>query len=117
MPVPHEVAPLQTIHANRPFEKVAADITELPVTPSGHKYVLVLQDYFTKYVNLYPMKDQRAVTVAHCIFEQYVTERGVPECLHTDQGRQFEADLIKELCSKLAAPKLGLLPIILMEIL
>lgn len=70
MPVPHRVAPLQTIHANHPFEKVASDITELPVTPSGHRYVLVLQDYFTKYVNLYPMKDQRAAAVAHCIFEQ-----------------------------------------------
>ncbi len=67
MPVPHRVAPLQTIHASHPFEKVAADITELPVSPSGHKYVLVLQDYFTNYVNLYPMKDQRAVTVAQCI--------------------------------------------------
>ncbi len=105
MPVPHCVAPLQTIHASRPFEKVAADITELPVSPSGHKYVLVLQDYFTKYVNLCPVKDQRAVTVAQCIFEQYVTEQGVPECLHTDQGRQFEADLIKELCSNLEVTK------------
>lgn len=105
MPVPHRVAPLQTIHANGPFEKVAADITELPVSPTGHRYVLVLQDYFTKYVNLYPMKDQRAVTVAHCIFEQYITEHGVPEYLHTDQGRQFEADLIKELCSKLGVNK------------
>lgn len=66
MPVPHRVSPLQTIHANHPL--VAADITEDPVTPSGNKYVLVLQNYFTKYVKLYPMKDQRAVT------EQYVTE-------------------------------------------
>ncbi len=29
MTVPHRVAPLQTIHASRPFEKVEADITKL----------------------------------------------------------------------------------------
>ncbi len=43
------------------------------------------------------MKDQRA--------EQDVIEHGVPECIHTDQSRQFEADLIKELCSKLGVIK------------
>lgn len=51
-----------------PIGKAAADITEHPLTPSGNKYVLILRNYFTKYVKLYPMKDQRAVT------EQYVTE-------------------------------------------
>lgn len=31
MPVPRRVAPLQTIYASRPFEKVTADITELTI--------------------------------------------------------------------------------------
>ncbi len=104
MPFSHRVAPLQTIHASHPFEKVAADITELPVSPSGQN-----MSSFSKTISpvceFVPYEDQRAVTVAQCIFEQYVTEHGVPECLHTDQGRQFEADLIKELCSKLGVTK------------
>lgn len=51
------------------------------------------------------MKDQRAITTEHCIFEQYITEHGGPEYLHTDQGCQFEADLIKMLSSKLGVMK------------
>ena len=40
-PTPRERAPLQSIHAERPFQKVAADITELPITTQGNRYVLV----------------------------------------------------------------------------
>uniref|UniRef100_A0A8C2FEK8 Integrase catalytic domain-containing protein n=1 Tax=Cyprinus carpio TaxID=7962 RepID=A0A8C2FEK8_CYPCA len=102
---PHERAPLQSIHAERPFQRIAADITELPVTSLGNRYVLVVMDYFTRFVNLYPLKDQRATTVAQCIFEDYIKQHGVPEIIHTDQGRQFESDLIKHLCRQLGIEK------------
>ncbi|KAJ0068233.1 hypothetical protein NL108_017965 [Boleophthalmus pectinirostris] len=104
-PVPHERAPLQSIEADRPFQKVAADITELPITSQGNRYVLVITDYFTRYANLYPLKDQRAMTVAKCIFEDYVRQHGLPETIHTDQGRQFESDLVKHLCRLLGITK------------
>lgn len=104
-PIPHERAPLQPIHADRPFQKVAADITELPVTSQGNRYALVITDYFTRYVNMFPMKDQRAITVAKIIFEDYVRQHGVPESIHTDQGRQFESDLVKHLCHLLGIAK------------
>lgn len=96
---------MQPIQLNRPFQKVAADITELPVTSEGYRYVLVLMDYFTRYVNVYPMKDQRTPTVAQCIFEEYIRHHGIPESIHTDQGRQFELDMMKELCSLLGIEK------------
>ncbi|MGH0129906.1 UNVERIFIED_CONTAM: hypothetical protein FKN15_018760 [Acipenser sinensis] len=98
-PNPLMRAPMQTITAKHPFEKIAADITELPLTARGYRYVLVVQDYFSKYVNLYPLQDQRASTIAVCLFERYVQEHGLPEMIHTDQGRQFEADLIQQLCT------------------
>ena len=104
-PTPHERAPLQSIYAERPFQKVAADITELPITSSGNRYVLVVMDYFTKYVNLFSLTDQRATTVARCIFEEYIRHHGVPESIHTDQGRQFESDLMKHLCGLLGINK------------
>lgn len=106
---PHERAPLQSINADRPFQRIAADITELTVTSLMNRYVLVVMDYFTRFVNLYPLKDQRATTVAQCIFEDYINptgeQHGVPEVVHTDQGRQFESDLIKHLCSQLGIEK------------
>ena len=104
-PTPHQRAPMKTIVATEPFQKVAADILELPITSHGNRYVLVVQDYFSKYVNLYAIPDQRSTTVAKCLFENYICEHGIPEMLHTDQGRQFESDLVKHLCELLGIQK------------
>ncbi len=79
----------------RPFERVAVDILELPVTSA--RYVLVVEDYFTKFVNLYPLPNQSAQTVAHCLFEDYVLLHGVPETLHSDHGCQSEAEVVQTL--------------------
>ncbi len=44
----HQQAPMQNIVTSRPFGKIAADLTELPLTRCGNRYVLVVMDYFTK---------------------------------------------------------------------
>ena len=41
------------------------------------------------------MKYQPAPTIAKHVFEEYVKELGIPETLHTDQGRQFELRLVQ----------------------
>lgn len=96
---------MKTIVATEPFQKVAADILELPITSRGNRYVLVVQDYFPKHVNLYAIPDQRSTTVAKCLFENFICEHGIPEILHTDQGWQFESDLLKHLCELLGIRK------------
>ncbi|KAL1264076.1 hypothetical protein QQF64_004431 [Cirrhinus molitorella] len=63
-PVPRPQAPLIPISPDGPFQIVAADITELPISTKGNCYVLVMMDLYTKFVNLYPSKDQTAVSVA-----------------------------------------------------
>lgn len=55
-PVPRPQAPLIPISPDRPFQIVAADITELPISTKGNRYVLVMMDLYTKFVNLYPLK-------------------------------------------------------------
>lgn len=97
----HQQAPVHNINTSMPFEKIAADLTELPVTQKGNRYVLVVMDYFTKYLNLYAVADQHVPTIAKCLFEDYVGRHGVQQGLHTDQGRQFDSDLVNELCSLL----------------
>ena len=53
-PVPGYKAPLRPIKVTRPFQKVAVDITELPLTSQGNRYVITCCDLFTKHINLYP---------------------------------------------------------------
>lgn len=104
-PVPKQHAPMRTSQTVRPFQRVAADILELPITSKGNRYVLVVEDYFTKFVNLYAIPNQTATTVAECLFECYVLEHGVMETLHTDMGRQFESDVVRHLCKMLGVKK------------
>ena len=104
-PMPSHQAPLKNISTSYPLQMVFADIAELPLTPSGHRYILVLVDHFSKHINLYAMKDQTAATVAKHIFEDFVREHGVPDTLHTDQGRQFESTLVNQSCAELGIKK------------
>lgn len=109
-PVPKHCAPLKPIFAHRPFEMVAADIAELGVTSKGNRYVLVVTDYFTKYVNMYPLQRQTANAVAECLFANYISQHSLMEKLHSDQGAQFEADVIQSLCRKFGVTKLHTSP-------
>ncbi|KAI8490454.1 hypothetical protein Bbelb_317220 [Branchiostoma belcheri] len=98
-------APFQHITADRPFQVVATDITYMPLSSAGNKYVLVVSDVFTKYVNLYPIPKQDAATVADKLFRDFVGQHGVPDQIHSDQGSQFESQLVAELCARLQISK------------
>lgn len=95
-------APLQLIPASRPFERVALDILgPLPETTSRNKYVLVIGDYFSKWTEAFPIPNQEAKTVAKVLVEGWVCRLGAPRTVHTDQGRNFESTLFKEMCQLL----------------
>ncbi|CAH1242593.1 NYNRIN [Branchiostoma lanceolatum] len=72
---------------------------------SGNKYVLVVSDIFSKYVNLYAIPRQDAATVADKLFRDFIGQHGVPDQLHSDQGPQYESHLISELCTRLGIRK------------
>ena len=45
-----------------------------------------------------PCKDQCAETVAKVLRDSWFTRFGIPNRLHSDQGRNFEGEVIRELC-------------------
>ena len=64
----------------------------------GNEYILVAQDYFSKWPFAVPMPDQKAERIVRILKDQIFTVVGPPEKLHSDQGRNFESYILSELC-------------------
>ena len=92
-----ECAPLESIVTTQPMELVAMDFVTIE---EGDKKrdVLVITDHFTKYAIAVPTTNQKAHTTARVFFDNWVVHYGFPGQLHSDQGRNFESRVIKELC-------------------
>ena len=78
--------PMHSIPVDRPFQIVGVDIMELPVTANGNRYVVVFQDFFTKWPMVYPVPDQKAKRIAELLVKEVVPVFGVPEALLSDRG-------------------------------
>lgn len=59
--------------------------------------VLVITNHFTRYAQSFPTKNQTAQTVAKTLADKYFIHYGLPARIHSDQGRDFESRLIKDL--------------------
>ncbi len=43
---------------------------DLPLTRSGNKHVVIFQDFLTKWPVVFPVKDQKAITLAKLLIEE-----------------------------------------------
>ena len=99
-------AQMQVVVAEEPFARVAMDMMgPLPRTTRGNRYILVIADYFSKWVEAFPMKNGEAETVARLLVCEVICRFGTPRVLHSDHGRNFEAGVIQELCRMLGIKK------------
>ncbi len=62
------------------------------------KDILVIKDHFTMYAMAVPTRNQKAQTVARCLWDNFLVHYGFPEKLHRGQGTEFESRTIKQLC-------------------
>ena len=85
------------LRATQPLEIVALDFLKLDRAANGMEDVLVLTDVFTKYSLAFATRDQTAHNIAKVLVERWFPYFGVPRRIHSDQGRNFESKLVKEL--------------------
>ena len=72
----------------------------LPQTSTGHRYILVICDYATRYPEAMPLKDIMAETIAEQLVLLF-SRVGIPAEILTDQGTNFMSALLKELYQRL----------------
>ena len=95
---PKDTSKMGHLLATRPLETIAIDFTILEPASDGKENVLVITDVFTKFTQAIPTRDQRATTVADVLQREWFVRYGGPRRIHSDQGRNFESALIRELC-------------------
>ena len=94
-PQPAQQAPLETFTSNYPFEKLSWDIMgPLPVTSNGNKYIVVITDIFSKWVEAFPIQSTDTETLATLLVNEVICRFGTPSYLHSDQGTNFHGSSV-----------------------
>ncbi|PIK44525.1 Retrovirus-related Pol polyprotein from transposon [Apostichopus japonicus] len=62
-------------------------------------------DYFSKWVEVAAIPNQEAVTIAKILIERFICRFGIPDEIHSDQGRQFESKVFQKTCELLRIRK------------
>lgn len=68
--------------------------TTLPITKNKNKYIIVLVDYLTKWVEAEPLQTTESDQVMQFL-KKVFARHGIPEVLVTDNGPQFISDKTK----------------------
>ena len=99
-------APMQQHNTGVPMERVSMDVLgPLPKSDAENKFILLICDYFTKWVEAFPIPNQEARTIADRFVKEFVCRYGVPRRIFTDQVVNFQSELFKEVCEMLDIDK------------
>ena len=80
-----------------PFERIAMDIVgPLPRSRAGHKYILVVCDYATRFPEAFPLTQIDAVHIADKLVDLF-SRVGIPKEILTDCGSNFTLELLTEI--------------------
>ena len=87
------------LRALGPLDIVTIDFTTVEKSNKGVENILVITDVFTKYAQAIPTRNQTAKCVA-AVLKTWFDRFGFPRRIHSDQGRNFESAIIRDLCEE-----------------
>ena len=96
---------------DKPFKRVAIDLVG-PISPpseEGHRYILTLVDFATRYPEAVPLKTIDTETVAEALVNIF-SRLGIPEEILSDIGTQFVSDCMKEVTRFLSIKQITTTP-------
>jgi hypothetical protein len=95
-------SPLHLVITIGPFTKWGVDFVDCNPTSVGeHQHVIVVVDYFTKWVEAMPIVKYDGNTTAFFVFNQIIIRFGILNEIVTNHGSHFLNEMMEELASKL----------------
>ena len=90
---------MENVDATYPMELVHMDYLTIKVNEGGKDvHILVISNHFTCYVQAIVTSSQTAKCKMQNVWDKFIVHYGLPEKILTDQGRNYESDLLKALC-------------------
>ena len=80
---------------------------ELPVSRRGNRYIIVFQDFLSKWPLVFATPDQKAIRIAKLLAEEVVPNFGCLEALLSDRGVNLLAYIVQDVCKLLGITKLN----------
>lgn len=104
----HEVyGKLKNIPITEPFDTIGMDILgPFKETRHGHKYILVITDYASKWVEAFPLCSIASEDIARIIAEEILCRHGCPARILTDQADNFNSELMQQIYKMLDSKKI-----------
>ena len=85
----------------QPWIVVAADIMgPFPRSKAGYQYVLVIQDFFTKWVEFVPLRSATGLKIKNSFKELIIDRWRAPQVLLTDNGTEFINSILRSLAQE-----------------
>ena len=100
--------PLQNYRVGSVGDRYSCDLCGpfSPPTKRGKRWIFTVTDWFTRYTMAYSLRHATAEEVARCLHE-FMCEFGIPLELYSDNGRNLDGLVIRELCSLFGVTKLS----------
>ena len=97
-------APLQhTDVPDRPLAQLQVDFVGPFPQADGHpfRYVLQVQDVFSRHLMLLPAEDNTAETAARLVHDRWICTFDVPLVITSDRGPHFAAETFRSMCRRI----------------
>ena len=73
----------------------------LPESEDGNKFVLVVIDCFSKWMEAYAVLNMEAKTIEEKLIMEFISCFAVPVQVKSDRGKQFDCELFRYMCQLL----------------
>ena len=92
--------------ATHPLELVHLDYLCLEPGKGLEENILVATEHFTLYTQAKVTQSQTTQTTGKTLQDKFIVHYGLPEKTLSDQGRNFESQLVADLCKLMGTQKL-----------